>query len=415
MKSIYTYDLSEDDIWKLAKLCRQEQGADDGIRAEMSLILNRYEAFASADISIVDYVIQSKWWSRASYWMNNGTASKADFESIKDVLSGNRFFPNNIDEHDCLSDIKSVSNNGVEFSKYDRTKYTQGITKIKNTYGSKYTFWCFPDSYSDPFGYTGDIKRRETALATRDEIVRLAKSMVGRNESDGTHRYFIDTYNAHTPLARGYKVQYDDAWCATFISFLSIVCGCTDIIPTECGCEEMIELFKRIGEWVENDAYVPNIGDIIFYDWQDSGDGDNTGHSDHVGIVEYTNGNEIIVIEGNKNDAVERRTVLVGGKYIRGFGVPKYAKEEMPITYTFSVRSIYKGVQGNDVLLLAEILGKRKYYNLGISPNMKCDDSLVKAINAYQDDRRKQGVELGTDGHSDGICGKKMWRDILGL
>jgi lysozyme len=88
----------------------------------------------------------------------------------------------------------------------------------------------------------------------------------------------------------------------------------------------MIELFKKLGEWIENDAYVPKPGDIIFYDWQDSGSGDNTGWPDHVGIVEAVSGSTITVIEGNKSDSVSRRTLQVGGKYIRGYGVPKYAE-----------------------------------------------------------------------------------------
>ena len=43
----------------------------------------------------------------------------------------------------------------------------------------------------------------------------------------------------------------------------------------------MVKLFRKLGEWVENDAYIPAPGDVIFYDWQDSGSGDNTGYSDH--------------------------------------------------------------------------------------------------------------------------------------
>ena len=34
--------------------------------------------------------------------------------------------------------------------------------------------------------------------------------------------------------------------------------------------------------------------------------------------------NIIVVIEGNKNNAVERREIQINGRYIRGFGVPKY-------------------------------------------------------------------------------------------
>ncbi len=160
-------------------------------------------------------------------------------------------------------------------------------------------------------------------------IVQQAKSWLGCNKADGTHKQIIDVYNNHKPLARGYVVKYTDAWCATFVSACAIKCGYTDIIPTECGCSPMIQLFKNLGEWVENDAYVPKSGDIIFYDWQDSGSGDNTGVPDHVGIVESVSGSTITVIEGNKNNAVARRTIQVNGKYIRGYGVPKYDVESV--------------------------------------------------------------------------------------
>lgn len=157
-----------------------------------------------------------------------------------------------------------------------------------------------------------------------NKMVELARSCVGLKESDGSFRKIIDVYNSHKPLARGYKMKYTDAWCATFISYLSIECGYTDIVPTECGCERQIDLFKNLGEWVENDAYIPKEGDIIYYDWQDSGKGDNKGWSDHVGIVESCDGKTITVIEGNKNDSVSRRCIGVDARYIRGFAVPRY-------------------------------------------------------------------------------------------
>ncbi len=171
-------------------------------------------------------------------------------------------------------------------------------------------------------------------------IIEQAKSWLGCKESDGTHKKIIDVYNNHKPLARGYKVKYTDAWCATFVSACAIKCGYTDIIPTECGCSPMIQLFKNIGSWVENDAYVPKSGDIIFYDWQDSGIGDNTGVPDHVGIVEKVSGSTITVIEGNKNNAVERRNIQVNGKFIRGYGVPKYDVETVPKSVLTSANDI---------------------------------------------------------------------------
>ena len=158
----------------------------------------------------------------------------------------------------------------------------------------------------------------------RNNVVKQAQAWVGLKESDGTHMKIVNVYNGHKPLARGYKLKSTDSWCAAFVSAVSIECGCTGIIPTEVSCPQMIELFKKLGEWQENDAYKPSPGDVVFYDWDDSGYGDNKGVSDHVGVVEKVSGNKITVIEGNKNNAVGRRTLEVNGRYIRGYGVPKY-------------------------------------------------------------------------------------------
>lgn len=159
---------------------------------------------------------------------------------------------------------------------------------------------------------------------SRSAIVTEAIGHIGVKEGTILHHKIIDRYNAHTPLPRGYKVKYTDAWCATFVSFLAIVMGYTDIIPVECSCPKMIELAKKMGCWVENDGYLPEPGDIPLYDWQDSGKGDNTGVADHIGIVEKVVNGKITVIEGNYQDAVGRREIAVNGRYIRGYIVPKY-------------------------------------------------------------------------------------------
>lgn len=171
---------------------------------------------------------------------------------------------------------------------------------------------------------------------TAIEVVKLAQSWLGKREANGSHKSIIDLYNSHKPLARGYVVKYTDSWCATFVSAISIKLGYTDIIPTECGCEQMIELFKKIGSWEENDARTPKPGDVIFYDWQDNGIGDNKGWSDHVGIVEKVSGTTITIIEGNKNNAVERRIINVNAKTIRGYGVPKYGTNSSSVASSAS-------------------------------------------------------------------------------
>lgn len=166
-----------------------------------------------------------------------------------------------------------------------------------------------------------------TEKELRQSYVNAAVSYLGCKESNGSHKKIIDLYNSHKPLARNYAVKYTDSWCATFVSAMAIKTGLTDIIPTECGCGQMIQLFQKLGAWVENDAYRPSTGDVIFYDWDDNGVGDDTGWPEHVGIVVSVSGNTIKIIEGNKSDSVSYREIAVNGRYIRGYGVPKYSSK----------------------------------------------------------------------------------------
>lgn len=174
----------------------------------------------------------------------------------------------------------------------------------------------------------------------RNQIVKQARAWLGLKESDGSHKKIIDIYNGQKELPRNYKVKYTDSWCATFVSAVAIACGATNIIPTECSCQQMIKKFQAIKCWQENDAHYPQPGDIIFYDWQDSGVGDNQGWSDHVGIVEEVSNNKISVIEGNYKDKVGRRLLAVNGKYIRGFGVPNYEAEQVATKPTTSALKV---------------------------------------------------------------------------
>lgn len=121
-------------------------------------------------------------------------------------------------------------------------------------------------------------------------------------------------------------MQYGWAWCACTWSALAIKLGYTSIMPIEISCGSLIEVAKKMNCWVEDDAYVPKIGDALLYDWDDTGTGDNTAWPDHVGVVSYVNESAgyFTVIEGNYSNSVKERTVSINGKFIRGFIAPKY-------------------------------------------------------------------------------------------
>lgn len=166
-----------------------------------------------------------------------------------------------------------------------------------------------------------------TEMQLREKIVDIAKSLIGKNEADRSHREIIDIYNAQKILPVGYKVSYYDAWCATYITVVGILAKMSSIILPECSCPRMISLYKKAGRWVEADDFIPMPGDIVMYDRQDSkdGSGDNHGDPDHVGYVVSVGNSSMTIIEGNINNAVGYRPLEINGAYIRGYCIPDYA------------------------------------------------------------------------------------------
>lgn len=245
---------------------------------------------------------------------------------------------------------------------------------------------------------------------TRSQIVKQMQSWVGLKESNGSHKKIIDIYNTIKPLPVGYKLKYTDAWCAGTISAAAQVCNATDIIPAECSCPRMITLAQKMGIWVENDSYVPQPGDIILYDWDDSGNGDNKNSPDHVGMVEEISGNTITVIEGNYSNAVKRRTITVNGKYIRGYIVPKYEAEEKakPVVrelFSLQVEVLRKGSKGDTVKAMQILLAGNDCKCGSYGADGDFGSATEKALKKYQE---KKSLEV------DGICGPATWAKLLG-
>jgi hypothetical protein len=183
-------------------------------------------------------------------------------------------------------------------------------------------------------------------------IIKKATEWLGYNEADGSHKQIIDIYNSRRPLPRGYKVKYTDSWCATFVSAVAISLNAEDIIPRECSCEQMVKLAQYYDIWVEEDSHIPCVGDIILYDWDDKGNGDDKGWSDHIGYVVSVNNGQIKVIEGNLNNSVAYREIAVNGRFIRGYICPKYEAESVEektntITLAEVVKKVVNGDYGN--------------------------------------------------------------------
>lgn len=231
-----------------------------------------------------------------------------------------------------------------EFIKLERYHNLRGITDpkkyfetiIKDGYATSSTYVENCMALLDQYKLTQYDKEETKMGFYRNDVVNLVNSWEGRNEADGTHKYIIDIYNSHLPHPRNTKMQYNWAWCACTWSALAVKLGYTDIMPIEISCYYIIEEAKKMGCWQENDAHIPGLGDGVLYDWDDNGVGDNTGNPDHIGTVIYVNKESgyMVVMEGNYSNAVKKRTIMINGRFIRGFICPKYTGNgaELPPT-----------------------------------------------------------------------------------
>lgn len=110
------------------------------------------------------------------------------------------------------------------------------------------------------------------------------------------------------------------SWCAN-------ECGYIDagVIPKFAGCVQGARWFKERGLWQDRN-YVPQAGDIIFFDWHDP-DGDSgpqDGLPDYVGIVERVENGLVYTVEGNSGDRCRENRYTVGYFEIYGYGTPAY-------------------------------------------------------------------------------------------
>lgn len=86
--------------------------------------------------------------------------------------------------------------------------------------------------------------------------------------------------------------------------------------------------------------------------------------------------------------------------------------------YMFKPLTVKKGSKNSSVLLMQTILRGKGYKGKDgeeLELDGSCGTNSEYAINSYQSDRRKAGVELGTNKKNDGSCGPKMWKDLIGI
>ena len=150
-------------------------------------------------------------------------------------------------------------------------------------------------------------------MGKREEIVEIALSQKGYTEGP----------NNDTKYGEWYGLNYNP-WCAMFVSWCAFQVGISEsIIPKFAGCTTGFRKMTQMGITTK-EHIIPQKGDLIFFDWDRSGD------YDHVGIVTRANESSVYTIEGNHDDNVDTYVYPINASYIAGYARPKYEDEPAP-------------------------------------------------------------------------------------
>lgn len=155
-------------------------------------------------------------------------------------------------------------------------------------------------------------------------------SFTGNSGSANWNKYAADIDKRFPSYFNGSKNGYE--WCTSMVSddFLdNFGLEATHKMlytPTRsmaAGCVYAVQYFKAAGAYYST----PEVGDQWFAK-------DSDGDPCHTGIVVAVNGSQFTVVEGNKNNQVEKNVYNVGGYTTHGFGRPKWSVVATPTTYT---------------------------------------------------------------------------------
>lgn len=143
------------------------------------------------------------------------------------------------------------------------------------------------------------------ALFGNEQIVSVALTQLGNVGGDKFWSWY--GFDSHV------------SWCACFVSWCADQSGLIEsgAVPRFSLCTDGVDWFQGKGKWQARGS-TPTAGMIIFFDW----DGD--GKSDHVGIVEKSEGGRVYTVEGNSGNAVKQNNYDLNYSCIMGYGVVSY-------------------------------------------------------------------------------------------
>ncbi|MEU2760433.1 peptidoglycan-binding protein [Streptomyces sp. NPDC007094] len=146
------------------------------------------------------------------------------------------------------------------------------------------------------------------------KILSIGHAEVGYHEGRANGRW--NNHQKYSPAVPGLEWSQNQAWCATFVSWLALKAGTPDVYPRTASCWTGTNWFKNKGRFSE----YPAVGAQVFY---------GNGGASHTGIVYAYDADYAYTIEGNTNgngsaegDGVYLKKRARRDPYLYGYGYP---------------------------------------------------------------------------------------------
>ena len=225
-------------------------------------------------------------------------------------------------------------------------------------------------------------------MATASKVVSIAAGQVGYKEGK----------NNWTKYGADYGMN-NVSWCMEFIWWCFKQAGMDFYKTASCTA-----CYKHYASRAVSKNSLRK-GDIVFFDWDHSGD------CDHVGIVESVGSSRVTTIEGNTSSGNSGSQSNGDGVYRRYRTYSQIAKAIRPAydaetsgggTCNVTVQEVKNGSKSASVYVLQAFLKSKGYYTGkvdGIAGSLT-----EKAIKAFQ---KAMGLS------QDGIAGQKTWAAVF--
>ena len=241
---------------------------------------------------------------------------------------------------------------------------------------------------SSPFAlplpvFAADENTYENTGNQREDIIGVALTQLGNSTGN---KYTFGNGNV--------------SWCAYFVVWCARQAGIDSSIIALNGyatADDLgVEYRGRPADRSEEINYIPQRGDLIFFDWEDNGfcyKSPASFYGDHVGIVEYVAGGFVHTVEGNcgymdgstgpeSGLCVRRRVFSLDSVDIKGYGIPNYQGDASPVGETTVELSVAKPVVASREIQTLTFAGT----NCGIyTLRIYKDGSVFKTETVFQD------------------------------